>query len=244
MSPPYGVLFPTSVVGSMPRPDFVRDLISDDAKVSDADYERRMEAAVRYVVALQENAGLDILTDGEWWRKSYIGVIADMAHGFEVGTNPADGRPWTIVTGKLSPKSPGTIAREVKLLKKITGRMIKATLPAPALLGERMWDRDKSSKAYPKRDDFVRDCVPILRKELELLRDAGATIVQIDDPHLCLFVDPAVRAQYDDPEKAKDFAVDMVNQLVDGFSDLQLAVHVCRRTAPRVRGGAKHARGN
>src|SRR5216117_3346696 len=129
----YGVLFPTSVVGSMPRPEFVKDLIADD-NISRQDYERRMEAAVRYVVALQENAGIDILTDGEWWRKSYIGVIAELANGFEVGTNPTDGRPWTIVTGKLSPKKPGTIAREVKLLKKLTKRMIKATLPAPALL--------------------------------------------------------------------------------------------------------------
>ena len=44
----YGVLFPTSVVGSMPRPDFVRDLIADDSPISDEDYDRRMEAAVRY----------------------------------------------------------------------------------------------------------------------------------------------------------------------------------------------------
>src|SRR3954463_11810896 len=206
----YGILFPTSVVGSMPRPDFVRDLISD-ATISREDYERRMEAAVRYVVALQENAGLNILTDGEWWRKSYIGIIADLAHGFELGMNPADGRPWTIVTEKLSPKHPGTIASEVKLLKSITKRMIKATLPAPALLGERMWDPEKSKKAYPTRESFVRDCVPILRKELELLRDAGAAIVQVDDPHLCLFVDPDVRKQYHNAEKASDFAVDMVN---------------------------------
>src|SRR4051812_4290359 len=196
----YGVLFPTSVVGSMPRPDFVRDLIADDSPVSEGDYEKRMEAAVRYVVALQEHAGLDIITDGEWWRKSYIGVIADLAHGFELGTT--DGRPWTIVTGKLSPKKPGTIAREVSILKRITKRMIKATLPAPALLGERMWVAEKSRAAYPKREDFVRDCVPILRRELELLRDAGATIVQVDDPHLCLFVDPDVRAQYPNADAA------------------------------------------
>src|SRR3954469_14791021 len=161
----YSVLFPTSVVGSMPRPDFVKDLIGEEWKGSEEEYRARMEAAVRYVVALQENAGLDVLTDGEWWRKSYIGVIAELAHGFEVGTNPADGRPWTIVIDRLSPKKPGTIAREVKLLKKLTKRMIKATLPAPALLGERMWDKQRSSKAYPNRDDFVRACVPILRKE-------------------------------------------------------------------------------
>src|SRR4051812_33874116 len=238
----YGVLFPTSVVGSMPRPDFVRDLISDPA-ITPEDYDRRMESAVRYVVALQENAGLDVVTDGEWWRKSYIGVIADLAHGFEVGVNPADGRPWTIVTEKLAPKKPGTIAREVKLLKQITKRMIKATLPAPALLGERMWDATKSGKAYPNRDDFVRDCEPILRRELELLRDAGATIVQIDDPHLCLFVDPEVRSAHADADKAADFSVDMVNAVVEGFSDLKLAVHLCRRAGARARGEAKHAGG-
>ena len=94
---------------------------------------------------------------------------------------------------KLAPKQPGFIAREIAFLKTITSRKIKATLPAPALLGERMWDPEKSAKAYPKRDDFVRDCVPILRRELELIREAGADIIQIDDPHLCLFVDPAVR---------------------------------------------------
>ena len=106
----YGVLFPTSVVGSLPRPAFVRDLISDDSKFSPDEYKRLMEASVRYAVALQEAAGLDILTDGEWWRKSYIGVIAELAHGFELSTNPADGRPWTIVVDKLSPKKPGFIA--------------------------------------------------------------------------------------------------------------------------------------
>src|SRR5712691_8774213 len=111
----YGVLFPTSVVGSIPRPDFVRELISDES-ISDQDYEHRMEAAVRYAVAMQENAGLDVLTDGEWWRKSYIGVIAELAHGFELDTLP-DGRPVTVVVNTLAPKTPGFIAREVQFLK-------------------------------------------------------------------------------------------------------------------------------
>lgn len=238
----YGVLFPASVVGSIPRPDFVRELIGDDA-ISPEDYRRRMESAVRYVVALQEQAGLDIVTDGEWWRKSYIGVIAELAHGFELGVNPADGRPWTIVTEKLAPKTPGFIAREVQLLKQITTRMIKITLPAPALLGERMWDPVKSARAYPRRDDFVRDCVPILRREMELLHHAGATIVQIDDPHLCLFVDPSVRSQYDSADAAADFAVDTVNSVVDGFADMKLAVHLCRRAGARARGEAQFAGG-
>jgi 5-methyltetrahydropteroyltriglutamate--homocysteine methyltransferase len=232
-------LFPASVVGSMPRSAFVRDLIAGEPPLSPARSREEMDAAVRYVVALQEHAGLDVLTDGEWRRKSYIGVIAELAQGFELSSNPADGRPWTIVVDKLSPKNPGFIAQEIHFLKSITKRGVKATLPAPALLGERMWDPEKSSKAYPRREDFVRDCVPILRKELELIRDAGADVAQIDDPHLCLFVDPDVRKQKDDPERESDFSVDMVNQVVDGIEGIELAVHLCRRAGARARGEAE-----
>jgi 5-methyltetrahydropteroyltriglutamate--homocysteine methyltransferase len=237
------VLFPTSVVGSMPRPDYVKDLISDDFTGSDAEYRRLMEAAICSVVALQECAGLDVVTDGEWWRKSYIGVIAELAEGFELSRNPADGRPWTIVVDKLSPKYPGFIAREVEFLKTITQRQIKATLPAPALLGERMWDPERSAKAYPTRESFVEACVPILRRELELLREQGASVVQIDDPHLCLFVDPDVRKQYDDADRAADFAVAMTNQVVEGVKDVHLAVHLCRRAGARGRGELEHTGG-
>ncbi len=202
-----------------------------------------MQAAIHTAVAMQEAAGLDVVTDGEWWRKSYIGVIAELAHGFELSRHPADGRPWTVIVEKLAPKQPGFIAREVAFLKGLTRRRIKATLPAPALLGERMWDPVRSSAAYPTRDDFVRACVPFLRREVELLRDEGVSIIQIDDPHLCLFVDTEVRRQYDDPDRAADFAVDMDNQLVEGIAGVKLAVHLCRRAGARARGEADHRGG-
>src|SRR5215213_7633830 len=115
-------LFPTSVVGSLPRPDYVKDLIHEAAPVPPDEYRRLMGLAVTSAVALQEMAGLDVVTDGEWWRKSYIGVIAELAHGFELSRNPADGRPWTVVTERLAPKQPGFIAQEVAFLKKLTKR--------------------------------------------------------------------------------------------------------------------------
>jgi 5-methyltetrahydropteroyltriglutamate--homocysteine methyltransferase len=96
-------LFPTSVVGSLPRPAFVLDLINDRPPLPAATYAHEMEAAIRFAVALQEHAGIDVITDGEWGRKSYIGVIAELAHGFELGKFP-DGRPFTLVTDK-SPDS-------------------------------------------------------------------------------------------------------------------------------------------
>src|SRR4029077_8937851 len=148
-----------------------------------------------------------------------------------------------VVVDKLAPKQPGFIAREVAYLKRLTKRRIKGTVPAPALLGERMWDPARSAKAYPTRDEFVRACVPILRREVELLRDEGVSIIQVDDPHLCLFVDPEVRRQYDDAEKASDFAVDMDNQIVEGVKGIELAVHLCRRAGARARGEADHRGG-
>lgn len=226
------ILFPTSVVGSLPRPDFVKNLIS--GSTPHPEYRRLMGMAIAGAVALQEAAGLDVITDGEWWRKSYIGVIAELAHGFELGTYP-DGRPYTVVTDRLAPKKPGFIAQEVAFLKTLTRKQIKATLPAPALLGERLWDPVKSKKAYSTRDEFVQACVPILRNELQLLVNEGVSIVQIDDPHLCLFVDASVRAKYDDAVKASDFAIDATNEVVSGISGVRLAVHLCRRAGGRAR---------
>jgi len=232
-------LFPASVVGSMPRPLHVRELIAKPAW--DAADERAMDAAIAYAVAMQEFAGLDVVTDAEWRRRSYIGVIAELAHGFTLEVNPADGRPWTVVTEKLSPKAPGFIAAEARFLKRVAHVGTKITLPAPGLLGERLWDRERSKKAYPKREDFVRDCVAPLRREIEMIRDIGIDIVQIDDPHLCLFVDPSVRADYDDPDAAADFAVEMTNAVVEGFTGIKFAVHLCRRAGARVRGEKHHA---
>jgi len=146
-----------------------------------------------------------------------------------------------VVTETLAPKEPGFIAREAAFLKKTSRVKTKVTLPAPALLGERLWHPQRSRKAYPKREDFVRDCVAPLRREIELIGSIGVDIVQIDDPHLCLFVDPEVRRGYDDPDRAADFAVDMINALVEGFRGIKFAVHLCRRAGARVRGENHHA---
>ena len=219
-------VLPTSVVGSLPRPAWVRDLISNRTPLSDERAAAAMDAAVRYAVALQEQAGLDVISDGEWRRKSYIGVIADLAEGFELSNHPQDGRPMTTVVGRLQARNSGFIAREIEFLRSITSQAVKATLPAPALLGERLWDPASSSSAYPNREDFVRDCIPILREEVLRIRDAGADVVQVDDPHLCLFVDAQIRESHPDPEAAADFGVETVNALLEGVKGVKLAVRI------------------
>ena len=244
----YGHLFPTAVIGSMPRSDFVRELVM--AQGRDESNRKGMDAAIAYIAGMQEAAGLDVISDGEWRRASYIGVIAELAHGFEVGVDPTSGRPWTVVTGEVHPKNPGFAAAEARYLKGVARAKIKVPLPSPALLGERLWDAERSRNAYPSRRDFVRACVPILRHEVELLAEEGVDVVQIDDPHLCILVDPQVRARYDsvDAEEAGGadgeaaFSVEMTNAVVEGLqSRVRLALHLCRRAGARVRGEVEFA---
>ena len=66
------MMFPASVVGSLPRPPEVLALLDDPSSAA-------MDEAIRGAIAMQEKAGLDVITDGEWRRRSYIGVIAELA---------------------------------------------------------------------------------------------------------------------------------------------------------------------
>lgn len=243
----YGTLFPTAVVGSMPRPDFVRQIVLDGGTSDPAGDAQRLDAAVAYNASMQSAAGLDIITDGEWRRASYVGVIAQLAHGFELGTSE-DGRPWTVVVDQILPKEPGTVAAEVRALKAVSDRRVKVCLPAPALLAERMWEPERSSTAYPTRRGFVEAVTPILKQEAQLSVEAGADIVQVDDPHLCLLVDEQVRRQYDgDPGGADgeaQLSVEMDNEVLAGVGSAAVrAVHLCRRAGARVRGDSAHAGG-
>lgn len=226
-------LFPTTVVGSMPRPLFVRELLRPEtrAELGEEVFSRRLAAAVAYVVAMQEAAGLDIISDGEWRRLSYIGVIADLCHGFEVGYRGA--QPWTMVVDKIAPKGPGLMAREAMFVREQSRAEPKVALPSPYLLGQRMWDPERSKAAYATREDFMRALVPVLRAELDAIRRAGLKRVQFDDPHLCLFVDERVRAQYSDPVREMDLCVSLINETLDGFEGLTTAIHLCRRNKAR-----------
>ncbi len=226
-------LFPTTVVGSMPRPDFVRDLLAleNESRRASPEFQNQIDAAVSYIIALQESAGIDIISDGEWRRRSYIGVIADIASGFEL--HMENGMHWTTIVDKIRVKEQGIIAAEATFLKQHTRRKTKVCLPSPYLLGQRMWHPEKSRDAYPTREAFMYDLVDVLRGELIAVREAGATVAQFDDPHLCLFVDKSVREQYEQPDREMDLCVDLLNQIIDGVDGIQIAIHLCRRNKGR-----------
>src|SRR6516225_7496403 len=101
-----------------------------------------------------------------------------------------------------------------------------------------MWVEQHSKSAYPTRTEFCEALVPILRAELLAIKDVGVDVIQLDEPHLCVLVDPAIRAQFADPEAEMGRAVDWINRIVEGIEGVTLAVHLCRRNWGRRGWGA------
>ncbi|MBM3949546.1 MAG: cobalamin-independent methionine synthase II family protein [SAR202 cluster bacterium] len=236
---PFKTPFAAGVVGSLPRPPVVRETLPADPGAESVKQARspRMDAFVRYAVALQEEAGLDVVSDGEWRRHSYTNIIGDIADGFS--HDPREGRWGIAVTEKLAVRRPGLFAEEARFLVAATSRATKVCMPSPYLLGVRLWEKSMSTKAYPTRDAFIEEVVPILHKELVGLRDTGVSVVQIDDPHLCVLVDPKVRKTFADPKYELDLAVAKINEVIAGVKGLRLALHLCRRNWGRRGWGAE-----
>ena len=239
VDPRLEVPFAAGVVGSLPRPGAVKDMLPSDPGMESAEASRspRMDAAVRYAIALQETAGLDLVSDGEWRRHAYTHIIADIADGFSPDTRP--GRWGTTVTEPVQVRRPGLVAEEARFLVEATDRATKVCIPSPYILGVRLWDADRSKKAYPTREAFIDAMVPILRAELLALGDTGVSVVQIDEPHLCVLVDQKVCATFDDPRYEMDLAVAKINEVTDGFDGARLALHLCRRNWGRRGWGAE-----
>ena len=217
----------------MTRSNFVRDLLQPGSaeELGQEVWQSRMDSAVRYMIAFMENTGIDIITDGEWRRRSYTDVIAQMTDGFVPG-DQYDSMYHIAVEPMENHRH--FIAEEAKFIKDNTDRQVKVCLPSPFILRQRMWHPEASKKAYPTRRDFVRATVPFLRTELEAVRDAGIDVAQIDEPHLSGFCDPKARQEFDDPDTDLDFLVDCLNQVVQGIAGITVALHICHFNRGRL----------
>ena len=233
--------FASGVVGSLPRPLMVKEMLPETPGPQSAEAARspQMDAAVRYAIAVQEQAGLDLVSDGEWRRHAYTHIIADIATGFSADLRTEPARWGISVTEPMEVVKPGLIAEEARFLIEATDRMTKVCVPSPYLLGVRLWEKGISSKAYATRDRFIDELVPILRAELLELQDTGVTVVQIDEPHLCVLVDPSYRDSFANAQYEMDLAADKINEMLDGIDKVQTALHLCRRNWGRRGWGAE-----
>src|SRR5206468_41352 len=138
------------------------------------------------------------------------------------------GLPYPAVVAPVEYYRP-IAADEVRFVWRRTRQRVKATLPSPYIIGRRMWHPEHSKAAYPSREKLMDACVPILRREIVAVREAGADTVQIDEPWLSVRVDPRFREKegVTDVAYEMDLCVDLINQTVDGTSGIDTAMHLC-----------------
>jgi 5-methyltetrahydropteroyltriglutamate--homocysteine methyltransferase len=223
-------LFPTTVIGSLPRPQWLRDVILDRkaGRLTEEDAGRMLDRAIDSAVLLQERAGVDEITDGEWRRESYVKVFAERVRGFQADLIHSGGLLYPAVVQPLEYFRP-LAAEEIRFVRSRTQRRLKATLPSPYIIGRRMWSPEHSRQAYATREKLMAACVPILRREMEAVRAAGADTVQLDEPWLCTLVDPAFRLkeQVADVQYEMDLCVDLINQTLSGMGGIETGMHLC-----------------
>jgi 5-methyltetrahydropteroyltriglutamate--homocysteine methyltransferase len=187
---------PTTVIGSLPRPRWLLDQFDEylAGRLSRAEWDRVCDQAVPFAVALQEAAGLDVLTDGEWRREGYFQVFFERVAGFQPDLIRGRTRLWPSAVAPLRRQGP-IVADGVAFLRRQTGRAIKVTLPSAYVLLRRFWSPEHSAPAYPTREHFLAAVEEVLLQEADDILAAGADCLQFDDPMLGYFVDTRYREQ-------------------------------------------------
>ena len=254
------VLFPVTVVGSWPRtPELVGALRrQQDGEIESEEFERIADEAVEQVVKYQEDAGVDILSDGEQRRDNFYSFIVEKLDGLSLmkvselmdyvkdrasfeeilraQDVPAFAIKSPIALDKLGARD-GLSLDEVDSLKKFTSRPIKVPLPGPYQMTRSCWFDGLTDKAYATQEELAVDVVRILKDEIAALKAAGVKYVQLDEPILSqvvygeessdTFMCAALSARRD-PSVELDFAVRLMNEVVDGADGMNIGVHVCR----------------
>lgn len=257
---------PVTMVGSWPRS---RELIQaqrgkQSGRISREEFEGLADHEVERVVRLQEEIGVDIVTDGELRRDNFYSFVSEkldgvklmslsemMEHvedkdGFEELLQRLDVPAFAIrnptCIGEIAVREPLAL-NEFRFTQNLTDRAIKVPLPGPYILTRALWVPELTSKVYESKEALGDVVVKLLSDELTALADAGAAFVQFDEPVLTELVFTqgktrtfmcAALAARNDPAEELEWAVTMLNQVIDSVK------HHPRR--PRI--GMHVCRGN
>ncbi|MFE8700598.1 vitamin-B12 independent methionine synthase [Cytobacillus sp. FJAT-54145] len=200
-------MFPTTVIGSWPRSKEVQRAMRDKraGRITEEEFQLIADKAVIECLKWQEEAGIDIVSDGEQRRDNFISFVAEHLNNvrmlmvselldyvedkasFEeiLGTLdvPAFSMSNPAAEGKISRKKPLAL-NDYLFLKRHTNKAVKVALPGPYLLTRAMWVEGLSKQAYPTKEDLAVDIIAVLREELEDLISAGVEFIQFDEPVL------------------------------------------------------------
>jgi 5-methyltetrahydropteroyltriglutamate--homocysteine methyltransferase len=220
-------LFPTTLVGSYPQPEWLIDReklagrfpprvrATELWRIPEPYLSDAQDDATIMAIKAQEEAGLDIITDGEIRRESYSNRFATALEGVDID-NPGtaldrSGHPNPVprIVGRIRRKHPVEV-EDLKFLKRHTARMVKMTVPGPFTLSR------QAQNGFYKTDEAVAmDYAAAVNEEIRDLFAAGADIVQIDEPYM--------QAR---PEQAREYGLKALNRALDGIHGTT-AVHIC-----------------
>lgn len=199
--------FQTTQVGSWPRSKTMLRALRDrrTGNMSREAFDAVADEEVRRTVRIQEEAGLDVLVDGEHRRDNFYSFITEKVEGTKLMSLaemldevedksgfeemlttldvPASAIRNPTCVGRLSRREPLAL-NDFRFMKSLTDKPVKMTLPGPYLLNRSMWVGAYTGKVYGNQQELGDDIVKLLRAELQDLADAGCEFVQFDEPVL------------------------------------------------------------
>jgi 5-methyltetrahydropteroyltriglutamate--homocysteine methyltransferase len=231
-----GKLLPTTVVGSYPQPDWLidRPLLTANTpprirmrqlwRVAAEFLEQAQDDAALIAIRDQERAGIDIISDGEMRRESYFNWFATALDGIDLD-NPGTvisrtGKPAVVprIVGRVRRLRPVNV-RDVEFLRANTDRQIKITLPGPFTMTQLA-----KNDHYATEAALAMDYAAAVNAEVRDLFDAGADIVQIDEPYMQAH-----------PESARAYGIAALQRALDGIAGTTV-VHICFGYGAMVKG--------
>lgn len=247
------------VVGSLLRPANLKEarVSYDEGRLSATELRAIEDQCIRGAVRLQEEAGLAIVTDGEYRRLNFQDSFGESVSGFDAGrpslkfyesrvqgSNPlqrweipdqgehkstavAQRRP-VVEKLRLSRNAP---LEEYRFVSQVAQRPAKVTLIGPDRISQR-FDWQNSSAIYSNMDEFMSDVVKVEREMIAALVAAGCRYIQIDAPGYTAYVDKpsldAMRARGENPHENFNRSLKADNAVIDGFDNVTFGIHLCR----------------
>jgi 5-methyltetrahydropteroyltriglutamate--homocysteine methyltransferase len=232
-------------VGSLLRPQEVLDARAA-AGVSRDELRAVEERHILRLLEKQRELGFKIFTDGEIRRRNFMSDFNESTSGWdeeqEVNRTWAGGAGSQAtamhVSGVIRQKIGQTkrlTKHEVDFMKANSPGDIKITLPTPNQFPAIAWKKEISGATYPAYSDFLWDCVPIVRSEIQALCEEGVKYIQIDAPRYSYYIDSRWRDYVKnemgkDPEEALDEAIAVDNAILEGAKrdGVVICIHLCR----------------
>jgi 5-methyltetrahydropteroyltriglutamate--homocysteine methyltransferase len=235
-----GVPYRADVVGSMLRPAALKRARSqfEAGEMTASEFKRIEDRAVDEAIALQERAGVEVVTDGELRRLSFVGPLTDTVDG----VRPIEGAKvaWHDEEGEKPHLQPAVVERlrarrslaseEYAYARGRTTLPVKVTLPSPLMLAL-LWKPGISTEVYDDPFECFADAAAIVRAEALALAEMGCPYIQVDAPELATLVDPAQREFYASigipAERMLSEGIELLDAMVKGV-DAHVGLHLCR----------------